>query len=206
MSLQNKGVTLVELLISIAMLGFISVALFTIETFARRQISSSDSRSKLLNQAEIAVSAVAKRMQNSEGSNSRPVFYIAPASSGKDIVIRKQDSGNDPYVILNNDDGNFERFCFDETDKKVYYYSTANMSGNPACGDSSDGDGMQLVAHNITVFKVEPLAATGLYADNYAINIEVQAELIGAKEEATDPNKPKVRIKTTISCPSISPS
>jgi Tfp pilus assembly protein PilE len=70
MNRKNRSITLVELLISVTVVGVIILSFYSIDTFSRNQVVNSDRRTKLQNELSYALDHMGKYVQQGIGNNS----------------------------------------------------------------------------------------------------------------------------------------
>lgn len=67
MKLNNKAITIIELIVSILLLGMIVLGMFSIDLFSREQFLSTDKRVKLQNEAVYVLSHMSKQLSTAIG-------------------------------------------------------------------------------------------------------------------------------------------
>lgn len=87
MQRQGYGVTLLELLIAIAMLGMIVLAFSSIDKFSRFHVQSSDKRAQVQNEASYVLEHMVKEIGKARGGfNNLPVTVDAGSQQGINVT------------------------------------------------------------------------------------------------------------------------
>ncbi|MCX5711543.1 MAG: hypothetical protein NTY47_00505, partial [Candidatus Omnitrophica bacterium] len=99
-----RGISVLELLIALILMSFIVLGFSSIELFSRYQVTSSDRRAKIQNEAAYVLEHMAKNIMNAIGTSSNPgVYGIFPAGQGQGqgqmanppgITVRIDSNGN----------------------------------------------------------------------------------------------------------------
>jgi len=190
--MNRRGITLIELIIAIVILGIVSIGFASIELFARYQTISSDRRSQILNEAAIAVESIAQKVRYSEGCIKERPFVVD--GDGKGINIRKGDSA--PGVAEPEPTSINPEMCRFEFEDNVLYYK-----------DSLDAATREAIARKIIDFslvEIDPEDADNPHPERpYALKIRVKT-VYNPDEEISYPDNPDAAIETTVSCPSAS--
>lgn len=214
MNYRLRGITLVELLISIVLLSIIVLGLSNIDLFSRSHVISSDRRAKISNDASLALEHMGKYIMNAFGNE---------ISDGANSVVS---------VVANSppgDDGNTIRFKIDsdnngtaDTWRAYLYHNNSATSGKnqiwycPQCSDSTCvtctthtwGDTnypQDIIARNINGFTPsKPVDGSSRLNKNY-VTIEIQACWDPAESHYScgTPNNPSVNMKADITMPSV---
>ncbi len=69
---NNRGLTIIELIVSVLLLGMIVIGMFSIDIFSRDQFISSDKRVKLQNEAAYVLSHMSKQLASAIGDVGVP--------------------------------------------------------------------------------------------------------------------------------------
>ena len=80
MNKKSKSVTLIELLISIAVVSIMILTFYSIDTFSRNQVINSDRRAKVQNELGYVLEHMSKYIQQAGGDISNPAFVSAGSS------------------------------------------------------------------------------------------------------------------------------
>jgi len=218
-----RGITLVELLISIVLLSIIVLGLGSIDLFSRSHVISSDRRVRISNDASLALEHMGKQIMNAFGNE-----IIDGANSVVSVVANSPPS----------DDGNTIRFKIDsdnngtaDTWRAYLYHNKLATSGKnqiwycPQCldstcvtctthtwGDTNYPD--DIIAKNISGFTpCKPLVDgtccpspyTGCVLGKNYVTITIQACWDPAESHYScgTPNNPSVNMKADITMPSV---
>lgn len=183
--MSRKGITLIELLVAIIMLGVVGIGFASVGIFARYQTVSADRRSQILNEAAIAVESIAKKVRHSEGWEEEPAFVVD--TDGEGVNIRKNDGV--PSTVSSD-------FCRFEFEGNTLYYR-----------DSPDSPTREVVARKIVEFSlrtVDPIDPATLNPQKpYALSIHVKT-VYNPGASISYPDNPDATIDTTVICPSVS--
>ncbi|MDD4909988.1 MAG: type II secretion system protein [Candidatus Omnitrophica bacterium] len=181
MNRRRRAVTLIELLVAIVMFGMISIGFASIELFARYQAVSSDRRSQILNEASIAVEAIARRVRHSEGWVEEPPFIVHANNMGVDI----RENDNDPVTIG-------QTMCrFTLVGDELYYQETLTAN-------------RRLIARKIIEFALEAVdPGSSVPLRPYALRIHVKT-VYNPNAAISYPDNPDAAIDTVVVCPSAS--
>ena len=96
MSNHNKALTLLELLISLILLGVVVLAIFSIEYFSRSNVVSSVRMATLQNEASCALEHMSKWISQAIGSvtDPTPTINVANIAGDRAIQFRLDSNGN----------------------------------------------------------------------------------------------------------------
>ncbi len=103
----NRAITLIELLISICLLGMVLVGLYSIDLFSRRQFLTTDKKGQVQNEAIYMISHINKNLMMAIGDSSTAVTF--PPTSGLTINATIDFNHNGA-----SDDGT-SQYCFNNT-------------------------------------------------------------------------------------------
>lgn len=202
MNLRRKGVTLIELLVAIVMLGMISIGFASVDLFARYQVISSDRRSQILNEASIAVEAIAQKVRHSEGWIDQKPFIIYDPNGdgvGDDVggaVGKRLDVriNNDDPLSIGRDFCRFEIEISQTQGQKLRFYPNFTQNSNS----------YQTISGKITEFNltaIDPSNSDPIRP--YALKIHVKTAY-DPDAAPTYPDNPDAAIDTVVVCPSAS--
>ena len=200
-SFTQTSVTLLELLISIVLIGLVILGLSNIESFCRNQLLSSDRRLKVQNEASFVLEHMAKRIMTAVNKPGFDVIIFPTTQSfrvsvdaNRNGVLDELGSGNeDNWIAYSNDTNIGElRYC-------------ANMSfNNPinALGACDNGSWETLSRHVTSAMN----SANIIYSNsnNYVeINITACADP-GSANPCGGMRNPSVNMKSSVIMPSVS--
>jgi len=158
---NNKGMTLIELLIAVCIFGLIIAGISSIDTFCRYHVVSSDKRVKLQNDVSFILEHMAKEIGKAigdannlpvviEDSNRRVKIYVDLASDGSSTGDGRMDTEGDRWIAYQySDSPNYEiRYYYDYNGHPNDYevLSKKISSFSPAYTSGSDYVGIQLFA------------------------------------------------------------
>jgi len=181
MNKKIKSITLIELLISVAIVSIMILSFYSIDTFSRNQVLNSDRRVKLQNELSYALEHMGKYLQQGIGNNS-----IA-ANQG----IQLQGNGFQVRVDFNNPQ---TPSVF--TDDGWVRYMRAGNNLNVDCTGICGSFVAETLSSKVTVF-------TPQITDNGS---SVNIDLVGRYNpgEAISMRNPQVEIRTKLNCGSCS--
>lgn len=124
---QNYGLTLIELIIAISLLGMVMLSAVAINIAANRFLLSEDSQARLSRQASLAMELISKDISLSFGDPANSAFQIlAPGpNSGNALRLRRED--RDPLQVADAND-RWVSYLFDVSDNTIRFNDGA--SGN----------------------------------------------------------------------------
>lgn len=186
MSLRlSKSVTLLELLISIVLLGMIVLGFSTIELFGRFHALSSDRRAKLQNEASYVLEHMTKRISEAVGSRAVPgQDPISVADIGSDAAITA-------WIDLNQN-GRLEAaptdrqlaYILNGSSYQMRFYS--NYSGDPT---------------SYEVLSQKAYSFTRSVTDNY---VELSFTVRWQPAQAASVDNPELSMTTRVKMPQVS--
>ena len=205
-SFTQKSVTLLELLISIVLIGLVILGLSNIESFCRNQLLSSDRRLKVQNEASFVLDHMAKQIGRAISDPESDPIIVPVASNCFKVLVDANGNG-----VLDKSGASLDNFI-------AYRYNTAthlldycpNMSLIPppaenACmadGDCSGGAWETLSRHVTSAMN----SANIIYSNssNYVeINITACADP-GSANPCGGMRNPSVNMKSSVIMPSVS--
>lgn len=211
MNRRARGITLVELLISVVLLSIIVLGLGNIDLFSRFHVISSDRRAKIDNEASLALEHMGKQIINAFGNE------IIDAANSVVSVVANSPPGDDGNTIRFKIDGNSDGVA--ETWRAYLYHNNLAVSGKnqiwycPQCSDSSCatctpawGTEANIVSRNISGFTPsKPVDGSNRLNKNY-LTVEIQACWDPAQTyySCATPNNPSIQMKNNINMPAVS--
>lgn len=195
---NKRGVTLLELLIAIALLGIMVVGLSSIETFSRYQITGSDRRVQLQQNAAFVMEHMAKNINRAMGNRviSNPVdgkFSIGDCAPQVFTFGIKVDTNND---------GAADRIIGYKSDpclRTVLYCSDCLVEdcGGDECNSALGWQGISS--------KISDFSLANPVADNYiSVNITACWDPDGSPDACGSVDNPVVNLSSRIPMPSVS--
>lgn len=196
---QNKSLTLLELLISISILGLLVLGFSNLDTFTRYHVATSDRQAKLQNDASYVLEHMAKEISKAIGNvqDDKPPITIT--------AIR----GDPAIKVWIDSNGSGQR---DTGDKQIAYryHITQASAGRcqvwycPYCRDEQlceSCDPPWSVSNNVLSKKISGFDAV-YDADGNCIDIEITA--CWDPLAASSPDNPCVTLRNRINLPSVS--
>ena len=200
-SFTQTSVTLLELLISIVLIGLVILGLSNIESFCRNQLLSSDRRLKVQNEASFVLDHMAKQIMTAVNKPGFDVIIFPTTQSfrvsvdaNRNGVLDELGSGNeDNWIAYSNDTNIGElRYC-------------ANMSFNNsinALGACDNGSWETLSRHVTSAMNSAKIIYSN--SNNYVeINITACADP-GSANPCGGMRNPSVNMKSSVIMPSVS--
>jgi prepilin-type N-terminal cleavage/methylation domain-containing protein len=83
----NRGVTLIELIISMVLLGMVILGFFSIDSFSRQQLISADRKSRLQNEAVYVLGHMGKQLVMAIGDLNNPPVVVSYYPSGQTSFV-----------------------------------------------------------------------------------------------------------------------
>lgn len=83
MSKKNRGLTLIELLVSLLLISLVIIGISSFELFSRNQVLNSDRRARVQNEISYAIERMSKDVQQSIGDFNNPPIRRFPAAGAQ---------------------------------------------------------------------------------------------------------------------------
>ncbi|MCG2713429.1 MAG: prepilin-type N-terminal cleavage/methylation domain-containing protein [Candidatus Omnitrophica bacterium] len=77
---KDHGITLIELIVSMALMSLVVLSIYSIELFSRHHVISSDKRAKVQNEISYAIEYMSKYVQQSIGDSQLPAIRRYPSA------------------------------------------------------------------------------------------------------------------------------
>jgi len=124
----SKSVTLLELLISIVLIGLVILGLSNIESFCRNQLLTSDRRLKVQNEASFVLDHMAKHIGKAIGdAQNYPVNFNANPGS---IIIDRNNNGVRDVIDPNDEERYRIAYWYIQAAHTVSYCSSYDTDNN----------------------------------------------------------------------------
>ena len=124
----SKSVTLLELLISIVLIGLVILGLSNIESFCRNQLLTSDRRLKVQNEASFVLDHMAKHIGKAIGdAQNYPVDFNANPGS---IIIDRNNNGVRDIINPDNEERYRIAYEYNQAAHTVSYCSSYDTNSN----------------------------------------------------------------------------
>lgn len=172
MNKKNDAVTLIELLISVAIISVVIISFYSIDTFSRNQVLNSDRRAKVQNELSYILDHMSKYVQQGRGDLSRPA--IAAIGSGFKV-----------YVDFNNTPS-------DLVDDALISYSLSGAALSVNCSGANCPFSTETLSNRITTFTSQVIGNGS--------SVEVNLVARYNSSEAVSLRNPQVEMKTKIIC------
>ena len=136
---NNRAITLIELIISMILLGMVMLGFYGIDMFSRQQFIATDKRSKVQNEAMFVLSHISKNLLAAIGDFDNPALIITNVSGNTSIIFATIDSSSDGVRNLAYDKN--ISYCFSSTGcnntgaplaNTMFFNSNINASVPPA--------------------------------------------------------------------------
>lgn len=217
MRIKQKSVTLIELIVSIVILGIIILAVAQLDFFSNASVLYTQRRIRLTNEASVALEHITRNLRQAIGTFGDPA--VSNTAIGGDVAIRFWTDSN----------GNFQR---DINDVQCAYRWTGlvGAAGNPfllrycaqcanmpctQCTGPNEGAGPAgwgvLVARDVVYFGVPvtppavPVPGTPVTLQDNFISAEIQVcNNPNSLATCNTPNNPQVNMRADIQMPSYS--
>ncbi len=189
-----KAITLIELLVSIVLLGMVVVGLFNIDLFSRQQFLAIDRKAKLQNEAVYALSHISKQLARAIGDVNNPPVTFTYASGMTSVIRATIDATPDGLRNFANDAN--VSYCYNSTgcnNPAVPYtiYFNSNISASP------------MPASEILVRHVKFFNAT--QSGNYVtVNVVTCWDPAESSQACGSLGKPAFNMTNFLSMPSVS--
>jgi type II secretory pathway pseudopilin PulG len=195
---HNKSITLLELVISISILGLLALAFSNLDTFTRYHVMTSDRRARLQHEASYVLEHMAKEITKAIGDFSQvPVEGTATARIEGDPAIKIWIDYNGSKGLRDTSDRQiayrFTSTTSNPNDKyQIWYYSN--------CVGSDCGSQPEVLARQITGF-----SATYDSANSY-VDVQITAcwDPDGSPLACGTPDNPSINLHNSIDLPSVS--
>ncbi|MCX5708102.1 MAG: prepilin-type N-terminal cleavage/methylation domain-containing protein [Candidatus Omnitrophica bacterium] len=89
---NNRAITLIELIISVVLLGMVMLGFYGIDMFSRQQFLAADKRSKVQNEANYALSHMSKHLLAAIGDFDNPAVIITSSGANNAKIVATIDS------------------------------------------------------------------------------------------------------------------
>ncbi len=211
---HNKSITLLELVISICILGLLALAFSNLDTFTRYQVMSSDRRAKLQNDTSYVLEHMAKEIIKAIGSTVQdsPKPVVVDKISGDDAIQVWIDYGNPPDGKRDASDDRqiayrYHRQTGTSPRYEVWYCPRCTSAPCSDCDPqwpTSGGSSDNILSKNIIAFT--PTYNPDDPNTNNYIDIEITACWDPAETSFScgTPDNPKVSLHNRINIPSVS--
>ena len=133
---NNKGLSLVEMIIAVAIISIVIVTVTSFMVTGTRLFGSSHDEIRKQERAQLAVSAIENRILDAQKG-----VTCREDADRKVLTIYNLDSSGNPL---------YEYFVYDMGDQKIYYLSSAGVE----IANFSGMDKSEVVAENVTDFKL----------------------------------------------------
>lgn len=183
MNKQNhSAVTLLELMISLTILGLLVIGLSSIDTFSHRELKVSDNRSKLQNEISYVLEHMAKNINKAIGDiNDVPVALEDSNKRVKVYIDANKDGLRNDYNIA---------YQYNSTNYEVWYYPIY----------TGGADSYEIITNRISTF--EPTYSS---SNNYVqVNATVCWDPDGTPDDCGTQNNPQVTMVNRIEMPAVS--
>ena len=192
---KKRAMTLIELLISMILMSLVLLGFFSIDSFSRHHVVSSDKRAKVQNEISYAIEYMSKYVQQGIGNFSNPPITIYP-TSGAQTGFRVRVDLNNPKTATDLTDDTWINFYLDGTALKTSGGTTETLS-EKIVGAFVTEIMPESPAGGFYVTITDPGAAQGMAVD---------IGLVGRYNPAVaaSPDNPQVSMKTRLICPSSS--
>ena len=183
---KTRGLTLIELLVSLIILSLIIVGIYNIETFSNSQVIDSDHRAKVQNDLAFALEHMSKYIQQGNGNITNPAIVLV-AGSGFKVRVDL----NSPQTPSDLSD-----------DAWVSYLLSGNNLNTSCTGSCSTFSAETLSKRIVSGFSnsVMPVGpASGFYVSIDPLGNLVDIGLVGRY----DPTKPVISATTRFINPQI---
>lgn len=179
---NNNGLSMVELLIAVAILGILSVSIFAFMNQGSRSYSSTSAELDVQTEAQLTANTITDRIIDCETqiryydghesttvdssgnvittTDSYSVSYVSP--SGTTYTV------NDHVLQLISANSKIQSVIFWDKDRDVIYYNEAKWNGSS--WDAYDEDEAEMLASNVTDFKIN----TDKLSKNKVLEIELE--------------------------------
>ena len=194
-----RGLTLIELMIAIVLLGMFVLGFYSIDLFSRYHVISSDKRAKLQNEISYALEHMSKYVQQANGNLSRNAIQYYPLGS-----LPANATGFRVYIDLRNpqtpadliDDGYIDYTLSLNT---LTVACTANGGTCPFSSENLTDKIIEGVAGD-TIMPETPALDKGFYVKVTDQGMAVDIGLVGKHSPlvAASPDNPQVSMKTRL--------
>ena len=191
MSLNKQSVTLLELVISLAILGILVLSFTSIDLFSRFHVISADRRAKIQNEASNAIEHMAKQISRGVGTVATVPVIINTPPTGDRIKVRTDQNLNG--IIDDNTATCFISYRFNAATNQIVFfpqYSIAGWSNAPA----NEQVAAQIVACAFTYNAANDFVTVDLTACWNPLS----------PLTCGNPDNPSVQIRTNIKMPGVS--
>jgi Tfp pilus assembly protein PilV len=191
---NNIGITLIELIVSIILLGMVVVSFFSIDLFSRQQFLATDKRAKLQNEAVYVLSHISKQLTRAIGDVNNLPVNITPSSGITSVIRATIDATPDGMLDFSND-ANIS-YCYNSVGcnhaavaYSIYFNSNISAASVPAA---------EILASHVRSF----------YATQSGNCVSVNIVTCWDPAESSQPcgslDNPAINITNSVSMPSVS--
>ena len=210
---KKKSVTLIELIISIIILGIIILAVAQLDFFSNASVVYGQRRVRLTNEASLALEHITRNLRQAIGTVISPA--VTNATIGGDVGLGFWTDTNGNFQRDNNDLKRAYRWSGPGGNSPFLLRYCAQCQNNPCanCFGPNEGAGPArwgvLVARDVVYFgKPQNLAPAGPGAvalqDNFVL-AEIQVcNNVNSLGTCNTPNNPQVNMQVNIQMPSYS--
>jgi prepilin-type N-terminal cleavage/methylation domain-containing protein len=195
---QNRGLTLIELLVSMVLMSLVILGLSSVNSFSRHHVISSDKRAKVQNEISYALEHMSKYVQQSNGSLNQNA--IVPSATGFRVYI---DLGNPQTPSDLTDDG-----WIDYTLSLNTLTATCSANGGNCPFTTPENLSDRIIAGVASNTVMPEFPAQGFYVNITDQGTAVDIGLTGRYDPAVaaSPENPQISMKTRLVSSSASAS
>jgi len=185
---KKCGLSLIELLVTMILMSLVILGFFSIDSFSRHHVISSDKRVKVQNEISYALEYMSKYVQQSVGDFNNPPITVYP-TSGIQTGFRVRADLNTPKTPSNLGDDTWVNFYLDGNVLKTSQNATIDILSEKIVSG--------LVADIMPEFP-----AVGFYVKITDQGTAVDIGLVGryTPTAAASPDNPQIAMKTRLVC------
>jgi len=201
---HRRGVTLLELITTIALLSIVVLAVSNLDLFSHSRVITSDRRAKLQNEISYALEHMTKEISRAVGN--RAIVYPNPNHNPINNDAMSGDPAIRAYIDSNATGGPGDGRWGTDGDHWIAYWFH-NDTTNPEdyhilyCANCTDGSVCSGCSWEIIGRRIKEFAPTDNNQANY-MNVSITARWQPVEENATVDN-PEVTLRTRIKMPSV---
>ena len=179
---KKRALSLIELILSIALLSVVILTGLSMELGVRRILSSTDVEAAVMGEAVFLMTWVTRDINQGIGTVFSPVYSTASSGNDKNYSIRIDRNRTAPFAANGLADANDRwvvyRFRGDLVPPQLWYYADAG-SGS-----------YKILSNTCTVFLIDPPDSNG-----------ISAVTIGVRRDAAQPGNatnPEITLRTSV--------